>query len=186
VLAAFLINVAAVLSAQSAGAFYFSFVSPTRIGEPIPCPPTIACEPYTLVNVIRSGGTTGAVTVDLVIGGGTATPDLDYDVANGLDTPQTGPSTYTVKFQDGDAGPHNVFVVPHRDQLIEGDETVPLRLASPTGGAALGSPTTATIVIFDTTTDPRSQGVPTLSASGLGVLGLAMLGAGLFAMRSQS
>src|SRR5262249_37746871 len=61
------------------------------------------------------------------------------------------------------------FTVPIIDDgLVEGDETVVLTLASPTGGATLGAPATATLTIADNDF-PGANGKLQFSATGYSV-----------------
>lgn len=93
------------------------------------------------ITVTRTGGTTGAVGVQVGIAGGTATSGSDYPIfidwiasptwANG----ESGPKTFSFPLLD--------------DADVEVDETVVLSLQFPTGGAALGSPSSTTLTILD-------------------------------------
>src|SRR5262249_45982420 len=96
------------------------------------------------ITVTRSGGSTGTVTVHYATSNGTATAGSDYTSASG-----------TLTFADGQTSA--TFTVPIiNDTTVEPDETVELTLGSPTGGASLVSPATATLTIAsdDTTNQP--------------------------------
>jgi uncharacterized delta-60 repeat protein len=77
------------------------------------------------------------VTVDYSTSDGTAGAGVDY-------TNQTS----TLTFAAGET--NKTFSIPIIDDiLVEGDETINLTLSNPTGGAALGNQSTATLVITD-------------------------------------
>ncbi len=80
----------------------------------------------TTIEVTRSGGTDGAVSIAYAVSGGSASTD-DHDIASN-----------TLNWADGDASPRTILVNAASDALTEGDETVELTLSSPTGGASLG------------------------------------------------
>lgn len=88
--------------------------------------------------VHRSGAGDGAVSVRYRTGSGSATPGVDY-------TPVAG----TLSWEDGDTTPRSFEVPLQDDGAVEPLETVPLVLEAPDGGAALGSPATATLSIKD-------------------------------------
>ncbi|HMF37316.1 MAG TPA: Calx-beta domain-containing protein, partial [Isosphaeraceae bacterium] len=87
-----------------------------------------------VITVDREGGG-GVVTVSYAAGGGTAAPGVDY-------TPVSGTLTFGlgVTVQN--------FTVPILDDLsLQSDKTVNLVIASPTGGAKLGMPSSAILTI---------------------------------------
>ena len=110
-----------------------------------------------VVTVNRTSGTDGAVTVDYgFAGGGTATGGASC--AAGVDYINTGG---TVSFATGEASKtFNITLCPDTD--VEPDETIPLTLSNPTGGATLGSPTSATVTI---TNDDASGSPVTVTAT---------------------
>jgi len=171
-LAALMFSVASILSAQGAGSFQISSVNPPAIGEPLPCPPPLACEVYSRINVIRVCGTTGTVSVDLIVTGGTATPGIDYDLSGGI---VIGPGAVRLNFADGSAM-NSAVLIPKQDYVAEPSETVNLQLSNPTGGATIGSPSTATVTILDTS--GQIQVIPVLSPLAYSVLGLVVAFAG--------
>jgi len=86
----------------------------------------------------RTGATNGTVTADFATTGGTATPGGDYTNVSG-----------TLSWADGDSAPKTFDVPLIEDGNGEIDETVLLSLSSPTGGATIGAPGTATLTIED-------------------------------------
>jgi len=91
-----------------------------------------------LISVERVGGDDGAVSVDYATGGGTATPGSDY-------TPTSG----TLNWGDNDDSTKTFTVSLVDDSEDEPSETVGLTLSGPTGGAVLGSPSSANLFIND-------------------------------------
>jgi bacillolysin len=110
-----------------------------------------------LVNVVRSGGAAGGVTVHYATADGTATAPADYTAQNGTLT--FGPGVMSQSFA--------IPIV--NDTKGENDETVRLTLSSPTGGAVLGLRPTATLTIrenetvlqFSAPQFSAKEGVPT-------------------------
>src|SRR5262249_41044280 len=87
------------------------------------------------ITVTRTGGSSGSVSVNYATSNGTATAGSDYTATSG-----------TLTLADGETS--KTFTIPILDDsLVENDETVNLTLSSPTGGASLGSQTTATLSI---------------------------------------
>jgi hypothetical protein len=171
--AAVLFLTASLLSAQSAGTFRISAVVGSPVDEPLPCPTGSACDSFASVYVSRVGGATGLASVQLTVTGGTATLGVDYGLAN---HDFGKPGTVTLTFPDGFSGPIGVAVTPGQDYLPEPDETVDLALANPTGGATIGTPNSATVIIHDTSL--QVQSVPGIGPTGLILLGLGVVAAG--------
>ncbi|MFN8524263.1 MAG: Calx-beta domain-containing protein, partial [Chloroflexota bacterium] len=109
--------------------------------------------PSATITISRTGGSDLTVGATVSLGGGssTATPGNDYTATPLL-----------VSFSPGETS-KNVSVPILQDPLDEDDETVLLTLGSPTGGAAIGAQSTATLTITDD--DPT----PTLSVGNVTV-----------------
>jgi hypothetical protein len=90
------------------------------------------------VTVQRTGGSSGAVSVHYASADGSAIGGSDY-------TPVSG----TLNWGSGDAAAKSFQVPILDDGDVEGDDTVSLALSAPTGGAALGTPSTQTLTILD-------------------------------------
>ena len=90
------------------------------------------------IQIQRSGGTTGAVSVAYAVVGGTATAGSDLQSVSGVLT-----------WADGEGGSKSFQIPILDDQFIEGHETVVLTLSSAAGGAALGSPASTMLTIGD-------------------------------------
>ena len=89
------------------------------------------------VTVVRSGPTTGTISVGFATADGTAVAGTDYTATSGVLTFAPGVTVRT-------------FTVPIRnDSLPEPDRTILLTLSGPAGGAALGPQSTAQIVVQD-------------------------------------
>lgn len=100
-----------------------------------------------VITVNRVNGTNGDITVDYSTSNGTATEGIDYAAASGTLTLLSGETSKT-------------FTVPVTDDSeIEGDETISLALANPTGGASLGAIVQATLTIKDNDKQQEGPGV---------------------------
>ena len=99
-----------------------------------------------VVTVIRSGDTTGTVSVNYATADLSASSHGDYTTAVGKLTfgPGVTSQTFTVLISE--------------DSFSEGTETAGLSLSNPSTGSALGSPSTASIVIVDDL--PETAGNP--------------------------
>ena len=96
--------------------------------------------------VNRVGGSTGTVTVNYATSNGTAIGGQDY-------TPVSG----TLTFVNGQTS--RSFTIPIIDDTLdEPNESINLTLSNPTGGATLGSPSTAFVMLFDNDEPPQGAG----------------------------
>ena len=100
-----------------------------------------------VVTVTRTGGSNGAVSVNYATSNGAARAGADYTAASG-----------TLDFQDGQKS-RSFSVTLLDDSLGEAGENLKLTLSNPAGGASLGAPAQANLIITDN--DP----LPTLSIS---------------------
>lgn len=91
----------------------------------------------TTISVIRAGGDAGAVAVTFTLSGGIAIAGEDFVASTGLLQFARGETSRTFTIQVAD------------DELTEEDETFTILLSDPTGGAELGVPSTATVIIKD-------------------------------------
>jgi hypothetical protein len=89
------------------------------------------------VTVVRTGGSSGTVTVHFAVTGNTATAGQDFVAVN-----------ETLTFGPGEVS-KNFTVQTLEDSADESNETANVALSAPTGGATLGSPSTATLTIVD-------------------------------------
>jgi len=94
------------------------------------------------INVTRTSGSDGAVTLSYATTDGTATAGSDYTTATG-----------TLTWAAGDNGTKSFTVPVTNDTIAEGNETVNLALSAPTGGASLGTPSSAVLTIVDNPID---------------------------------
>jgi hypothetical protein len=86
----------------------------------------------------RTGGSGGAVSVSVATSDVTATAAQDY-----------GALTTSVTFGDGDVAPKTLSIPVLNDTTDETDETFRVTLSAPTGGATLGTLSTATLTVTD-------------------------------------
>jgi hypothetical protein len=90
------------------------------------------------IQVERTGGDDGAVSVSFGTTSGSAVAGHDYTTASG-----------TLDWADGEDGTKTFDVTVANDSNDESNETVNLHLSDPTGGAVLGNPSNATMTIVD-------------------------------------
>jgi hypothetical protein len=98
-----------------------------------------------LVTVNRVGGADGTVTVHYQTNNGSALSGQDYLAASG-----------TLTFNQGETS-KSFQVNLLTDNLLEGDESLTLTLSNPTGGATLGEPALANLVIHDVVQSPSMR-----------------------------
>jgi hypothetical protein len=92
------------------------------------------------ISVSRTGGASGAVSVDYAVAGGTATSGVDY----------TAPVGGTLSWADQDTADKVITIDILDEADIETDETIDLALSNPAPiGAVLGAQSTATITILN-------------------------------------
>jgi hypothetical protein len=111
------------------------------------------------ITVQRLGNSSPAVTVDY------ATPDDSATTPTILPCSTPGfvssrcdfdATTGTLRFASGELT-KTFDVLISQDNFVEGTESVPLTLSNPTNGAALGSPSTANLIIADDVTEPAGN-----------------------------
>lgn len=107
------------------------------------------------VTIERVGGTDGPVSITIDTANNGAVAGSDYTAISGT----------VVSFANGDAGPKIVSIPISADPVFETDETFTVTLSNPTGGAALGSPSSATVTILNDDSPP-SAGAIAFSATG--------------------
>ncbi len=93
-----------------------------------------------LIQLVRTGGSNGTVSVAWTVTGGTATAGSDY----------TG-TTGTVVFAAGETTKQIILPIAE-DALVEGIENVILALSNASNGARVGGPSSATLSILDNDT----------------------------------
>ncbi|MEA5536849.1 Calx-beta domain-containing protein, partial [Crocosphaera sp. XPORK-15E] len=103
--------------------------------------------PVAAVTVQRTNGNEGVVSANILLSDGTATYPDDYST-----------TALTVVFGSGETS-KTVTIPLFNDTIYEGNETLNLTLSGPTGGASLGTQTTATLTIVD-------NDLPTVSLGG--------------------
>jgi subtilisin-like proprotein convertase family protein len=102
--------------------------------------------------LFRVGETEGAATITLRrIGGSGGNVCVNFATSNGT---AGAPADYAATsdqlcWGDGDTVDKSITIPIVNDDLTEGDETVNLALSSPTGGAQIIAPSTASLVILD-------------------------------------
>ena len=97
------------------------------------------------ISVQRSGGDSGAISVNYATSNGTAAAGSDYTASSG-----------TLNWADGDSTAKTFTVAAIDDALAEGNESINLTLSAPGGGASLGTQRTAVLNILDNDNAPGS------------------------------
>jgi hypothetical protein len=89
------------------------------------------------ITIVRTNGSSGAVTVEAATGGGTATAGFDYQGR-----------TNVLAFAAGVTN-RNWTIPVYDDNRDDPNKTIRLHLRNPTGGASLGAGTNATLALLD-------------------------------------
>lgn len=110
--------------------------------------------PTVTITATRTGGTLGIVGISYATSNGTAVAGSDYTTASG-----------TLSWGSGDAANKTFNVSITNDTVYEGNETFNVSLSTPTGGATLGSPSSAVVTITDNDAQP-TVGFQAASSSG--------------------
>jgi len=97
------------------------------------------------LSVTRTGGSSGAVTVQYATSDGSATAGTDYTAASG-----------TLTWANGDSTAKTITVPISTALAFNGAKTFTVTLSAPTGGAALGSPIANTATITGTAFVPAN------------------------------
>jgi hypothetical protein len=90
------------------------------------------------VSLIRTGGTTGAVSADITLASETAKLDADF----------LAPKQMTIVFADGEIS-KDISIPLVDDDTHEDNETFKVILSATSGGAGIGSPASTTVTILD-------------------------------------
>jgi Calx-beta domain len=90
-----------------------------------------------VISALRTGGSSSAVSVGYSTSDGTAVAGTDYLAVIG-----------NLSWADGDASSKTFSVPILNDAVAEANETFVVRLGTPTGGATVGSPSSATVTIL--------------------------------------
>jgi len=101
------------------------------------------------VTVSRSSGSDGSVSVALTTTAGSATAGSDYTATSS-----------TLTWASGDSANKAINIPIMNDSSAESDETFTVAISSPTGGATMGSTTTATATIADNDSPPGGNDPP--------------------------
>src|SRR5262249_25005281 len=96
------------------------------------------------VTVVRTNGTTGAITFDYAVLSGTALAGSDF-------VPQSG----TLSMAEGQTS-ITISIAILDDALVEGDESFFVTISNPGGGATILGSTNATVLILDEEFGPGS------------------------------
>ena len=95
------------------------------------------------VTVNRTGGSSGAVSVAYATSNGTAVAGTDYTAASGI-----------LQWADGDATSKTFTVAISNAAPFSGSRSFSIALSNPLSGAALGSPSSATVAISGDSSPP--------------------------------
>ncbi len=108
---------------------------------------------FAAIQLVRTGGSNGVVSIDYIATGVNATAGLDYTNATG-----------TIAFGNGEVT-KSILLPIINDSLSEGSETLNLVLTNAAGGALLGVPNSASLTLIDDELDIRAIGAALISES---------------------
>jgi len=108
---------------------------------------------HATITINRSGWTAGSASVHFATANGTATAGSDYTAVSQSVSFAAGETSKTVSIPITD------------DSAVENSETVLLSLSSPSSGATLGSPSSATLTIVDNDVAPPPTTKPATTTS---------------------
>ncbi len=117
------------------------------------------------VRVQRTGGSSGAVSVQYATADSAATAGSDYATANG-----------TLSWTDGDATEKSFTVAITNDTQVESDETFTVALSNPVGTSVEGTSTLTVTITNDDSSTPSTPTTPTTPPSSSGGGGGSGLG----------
>ena len=100
-----------------------------------------------VVSVVRTGGSSGAVSVNYSTANGTAIAGQDFTAVSG-----------SLSWANGETGAKTFSIPLLNDGLVENNETFGIAISNPTGGVTLGQPTSATVTL-------QSEDVPSQPGS---------------------
>jgi hypothetical protein len=101
------------------------------------------------ITVNRTGGSSGAVSVAYATNGGTAVSGTDFTAASG-----------TLDWADGDAASKSFSVAISNAKPFSGNKSFTVTLSTPSGGATLSSPSTASVTISGTASSGPTANAP--------------------------
>jgi CSLREA domain-containing protein len=109
----------------------------------------------TTVNVVRSGNTSLAATVNYATNADAGVP---CSTANGVASPKCDFTTAlgTLNFAAGETT-KPITILISQDSFVEGPENITLTLSSPSGGAAVGPTSTMAVTVADDATEPPTN-----------------------------
>ncbi|MGD1849656.1 MAG: Calx-beta domain-containing protein, partial [Cyanophyceae cyanobacterium] len=96
--------------------------------------------PLVSVPVVRTGGSSGRVTINVAVNNGTALEGPDF---------RSPPGPIGLVFENGEVGPKEIVFAINDDLAVESAETFSLSLFNPVGGVELGANQTTTVTIQD-------------------------------------
>ncbi|MEM6501827.1 MAG: Calx-beta domain-containing protein [Cyanobacteria bacterium P01_C01_bin.89] len=96
--------------------------------------------PLVSVPVVRTGGSSGRVTINVAVNNGTAVEGADF---------RSPPGPIGLVFENGEVGPKEIVFAVTDDLAVETAETFSLALFNPVGGVALGANQSTTVTIQD-------------------------------------